>query len=245
MAKKSSPQSKPSTQDSILIAEIRDDVVVMRDGSLRAVIMGSAINFDLMSEAERDAVEYSYQNFLNSLHFPLQIVVKSQKMDLDNYIAKLKQLRTEQDNQLLGQLMDDYIANITGLVNDVNIMDKRFYIVVPYFPPAMAQLKKKNIATGLAGAFKKQVITTLSETDFAMFKQGLSELVQIVSAGLSQMGVRNIPLNTQELIDLYYSSYNPDVAQNQSLIDANQLTTPAVVQGEGNAPTQLAQGGPF
>lgn len=236
---------KPSTQDTLLISEIRDGLVVMRDGSLRAVIMGSAINFDLMSQSERDAVEYAYQNFLNSLHFPVQILIKSQKIDLDGYVGKLQQLRTEQDNDLLALLMDDYIANIRALVEEVNIMDKQFYVVVPYFPPAMTKLKRKNIATGLAAAFKKQVITTLSEPDFANFKEELSQRVQLVSAGLSQMGVRNIPLNTQELIDLYYSSYNPDVAQQQKLVDANQLQTAAVTKGEGDAPQQLAQGGPF
>lgn len=228
-----------------MISEIRDGIVVLRDGSLRAVIMASAINFDLMSAAERDASEYAYQNFLNSLHFSVQIQIKSQRIDLDGYLAKLGQLRTEQDNQLLAQLMDDYVSNIKALIEQVNIMDKQFYVVVPYFPPAMANLKSKNIATGLSGLFKKELITTVSETDFNTFRQELAQRVELVSGGLSQMGVRNIPLNTQELIDLYYAAYNPDVAQNQNLIDAAQLQTPAVTAGEGDAPTRLAQGGPF
>lgn len=236
---------KPSTQDTMLIAEIRDGIVVMRDGSLRAVIMASAINFDLMSASERDGVEYAYQSFLNSMHFPVQIVIKSQKIDLDSYIARLQQLRTEQDNDLLALLMDDYISNIKALIEEVNIMDKQFYVVVPFFPPALANMKSKNIATGLAGVFKKQTITTLGENDFNMFKEELAQRVQLVASGLAQMGVRNIPLNTQELIDLYYASYNPDVAQNQKLVDAAQLQTAAVTKGEGSAPQQLAQGGPF
>jgi type IV secretory pathway VirB4 component len=239
------PAQKPSTQDSLLISEIRDGVVVMRDGSLRAVIMASAINFDLMSAAERDSVEFAYQNFLNSLHFPIQILIKSQKIDLDNYIAKLQQLRADQDNDLLALLMDDYIANIKALIEEVNIMDKQFYVVVPYFPPAMTALRSKNIATGLAGVFKKQLITTLGENDFTAFKEELSQRVALVCSNLGQIGVRNIPLNTQELIDLYYSSYNPDVAQNQKLVDAAQLQTAAVTKGEGAAPQQLASGGPF
>lgn len=238
-------QPRPSTQDTLLISEIRDGVVVMRDGSLRAVVMGSAINFDLMSPSERDAVEYAYQSFLNSLHFPIQIMIRSQKIDLDGYVAKLQQLRTGQDNELLGMLMDDYIANIQALVEEVNIMDKQFYVVVPFFPPAMATLKKKNIASGLAGVFQKQLVTTLNETDFNAFKDELAQRVQQVSSGLSQMGIRNIPLNTQELIDLYYTSYNPDVAQNQKLVDAGQLQTAAVTKGQGQTPTRLAEGGPF
>jgi hypothetical protein len=237
--------SKGSTQETLLISEIRDGIVIMRDGSLRAVIMGSAINFDLMSPSERDSVEYAYQSFLNSLHFPVQIMIKSQKIDLDGYIAKLQRLRTDQDNDLLGLLMDDYIANIKALVEEVNIMDKQFYIVVPFFPPAMASLKHKNVASGLASVFKPQLVTTLNETDFNAFKEELAQRVQLVSSGLGQMGIRNIPLNTQELIDMYYSAYNPDAAQNQKLVDAGQLQTAAVTKGEGDAPKPIAQGGPF
>lgn len=244
-SKPSKPAGKPSTQDTLLIAEIRDGIVVMRDGSLRAVIMASAINFDLMSPAERDAVEYAFQNFLNSLHFPVQIVIKSQKIDLEGYIARLQQLRTEQDNDLLAMLMDDYIANIKSLIEEVNIMDKQFFVVVPFFPPAITNLKRANVVTGLAGVMKKQTVTTLGEADFAAFKEELSQRVQLVSSGLGQIGVRNIPLSTQELIDLYYSAYNPDVAQQQRLVDAAQLQTAAVTKGEGDAPQHLASGGPY
>src|SRR5665213_898314 len=113
-----------STQNSLLISEIKDGVVVMRDGSLRAVILGSAINFDLMSSQEQDAVEFAYQGFLNSLHFPIQISIRSRRIDLDGYIEKLQTMQTEQSNQLLALLMEDYIANIKALVEEVNIMDK-------------------------------------------------------------------------------------------------------------------------
>jgi type IV secretory pathway VirB4 component len=243
--KPTKPTQKPSTQDTLLISEIRDGIVVMRDGSLRSVIMASAINFDLMSASERDAVEYAFQNFLNSLHFPIQIVIKSQRIDLESYIAKLQQLRTDQDNDLLAMLMDDYIANIKALIEEVNIMDKQFLVVVPFFPPAITNLRRANVITGLAGVFKKQTITTLGEADFTAFKEELSQRVQLVSSGLGQIGVRNIPLNTQELIDLYYSSYNPDVAQQQRLVDAAQLQTAAVTKGAGDAPQHLASGGPY
>lgn len=217
----------------------------MRDGSLRAVVMASAINFDLMSPSERDAVEYAYQAFLNSLHFPIQITIKSQKIDLDGYIGKLQALRADQDNELLALLMDDYIANIKGLVEEVNIMDKQFYVIVPFFPPATTKLKSNNIATGFSGLFKKQMVTTLGEVDFSAFKEELSQRVQLVCGGLGQMGIRNIPLNTQELIDLYYSSYNPDVAQNQKLVEAAELQTAAVTKGEGQTPPPIVQGGPL
>jgi hypothetical protein len=140
--------------------------------------------------------------------------------------------------------MDDYIANIQSLIEEVNIMDKQFYAIIPFFPPAITNLKTKNIVVSLANINKRQGVTTLSEADFNAFKTELAQRVQLVSSGLSQIGVRNIPLNTQELIDLYYSSYNPDVAQNQRLIDAGELQTAAVTKGDGQAPQQLASGGP-
>lgn len=245
------PQQQPpkkqgkSTQESLIIAEIRDGIVVMRDGSFRAVVLGSAINFDLMSPQERDSVEYAYQSFLNSLHFPIQVVIKSQKIDLDGYIEKLQRLRSDQGNELLGFLMDDYIANIKGLVEEVNIMDKQFYIVVPFFAPASAKLHQGGgLLGGIVNTFKPPAVTTVSETDFQAYKEELAQRVQLVTSGLGQLGVRSIPLNSQELIDLYYNSYNPDVAQNQKMIDSNQLTTAAVTKGEGDAPVNLP-GGPL
>lgn len=242
-SKQAKKQAK-ATQDSLLIAEIRDGVVVLKDGSMRAVVLASAINFDLMSPQEREGVEYGYQSFLNSLHFQIQVVIRSQKMDLDNYIARLLDLRQNQDNELLGLLMEDYIANIKALIEEVNIMDKQFYVVVPYYPPVLSTTNSKNPLGNIVKAFKHQAVNTVSEADFVSYKEELAQRVNQVTGGLGQMGVRNIPLNTQELIDLYYNSYNPDVAQNQKLIEFAQLQTPAVTKGEGQAPTRLA-GGPL
>lgn len=223
-----------STQGSLLINEVKDGVVVMRDGSLRAVILTSAINFDLMSGQEQNAVEYAYQGFLNSLHFPVQIIIKSQKIDLEGYIEKLTKLRADQDNQLLAALMDDYIANIKALVEEVNIMDKQFFIVVPFFPQVSPT--KTNVVSGIMNSFKATPVVTVSAAEFEAAKNELAQRVQMISAGLAQMGLRAIPLNTQELIDLYYASYNPDVALNQKLIDTSQIETSSVTKGSGPAP---------
>lgn len=224
-----------STQNTLLITEIKDGVVLMKDGSMRAVILGSAINFDLMSPQEQDGVEFAYQGFLNSLHFPIQILIKSQKIDLDNYIEKLQAKRTEQPNDLLGLLMEDYIANIKSLVEEVNIMDKQFYVVVPFYPPTNVK-KTVSLITGLKAAFQPTPVITVSEDEFKHYKQELSQRVALVSSGMSQIGIRAIALGTQELIDLYYGWYNPDVAANQKLIDTAQLMTPVVEKGEGSAP---------
>src|SRR5690242_13079078 len=116
-----------STQNVLQIAEIRDGIVIMNDGSFRSVVMAKSINFDLMSPQEQEAVEYSYQGFLNSLYFPIQIFVRSQKVDLQPYIAKLDKIRSEHDNMLLAMLMEDYIQYIDQLSQQTNIMDKKFY----------------------------------------------------------------------------------------------------------------------
>ena len=126
----------------------------MNDGSFRAVIMCQSINFDLMSPQEREAVEFSYQGFLNSLYFPIQIFIRSQKVDMRPYLEKLDKIRVNQDNMLLGLLMEDYIAFLGDIAQQTNIMDKRFYIVIPFFPVADVQkalTQSKNFFTGLGG----------------------------------------------------------------------------------------------
>jgi type IV secretory pathway VirB4 component len=247
MNPKSTPPAKlakssaTSTQASLLISEIKDGVVIMRDGSLRAVVLVSAINFDLMSQQEQNSAEYAYQGFLNSLHFDIQIVIKSQKIDLDSYLEGLSKRLEDQTNPLLADLMEDYIANIKGLLDEVNIMDKQFFVVVPQFP--VANVTKDNIISGLTKIFKPQGVVTIGQAEFEAAKTELSQRVQLVTSGLTQMGLRTIPLNTQELIDMYYTAYNPDVAANQKLIDASQLQTPVVTKGEGSATPPALTGG--
>jgi type IV secretory pathway VirB4 component len=238
-----SAHANKSTQSSLLISEVKDGVVVMRDGSLRGVILGSAINFDLMSPEEQQAVEFAYQGFLNSLHFPVQIVIKSIKIDLGNYLEKLSVLRNQQPNELLGQLMEDYIANMNALINEVNIMDKLFFVVVPYFPPLMEQ-KKISLVEGLKAAFTPVPEITVSEEDFRKYKTELAQRMALASSGMAGMGIRAISLGTQELVDLYYSWYNPEVAINQKLIDTSQLTTSVVTKGDGQAPRNPLPGAP-
>ena len=122
-----------STQATLLISELRDNVVIMKDGSFRAVVACKSINFDLMSDMEREGVEYSYQNFLNSLNFTTQILIRSQRVDIGPYLTRLTEIRRNNDNMLLGVLMDDYINFIEILSQEANIMDKSFFIVIPYY----------------------------------------------------------------------------------------------------------------
>ncbi len=235
------PKSNPnSTQNSLQIAEVRDGIVIMNDGSFRSVVMVKAVNFDLMSPQEREAVEYSYQGFLNSLYFPIQITVRSSKVDLGPYIEKLDKIRTEHDNMLLALLMEDYIEFMSQLSQQTNIMDKKFYVVIPYFPAADLQKTldaSKGLIAGITNMFgnkpTQQVI--INEIDLGKAKDELRNRVQAVLGGLMQCGVQGLPLDTQELIELYYDTYNPDTATRQQLKNFKDLSAPVVTKGVGEA----------
>lgn len=229
-----------STQNSLQIAEIRDGIVIMNDGSFRSVVMVKSINFDLMSPQEQEAVEYSYQGFLNSLFFPIQIFLRSQKVDLRPYIEKLDKIRTEHDNMLLALLMEDYIAYIDNLSQQTNIMDKKFYVVIPFFPVVEVQqalTKSKNFLGGVTGLFRKSdQRVVINEPDLENAKTELRNRVQAVLSGLQQSGIQGLPLDTQELIELYYDTYNPDTATRQQLKEFGGLTSDVISKGEGTAP---------
>lgn len=229
-----------STQNTLQIAEIRDGIVIMNDGSFRSVIMLKSINFDLMSNEEREGVEYGYQSFLNSLYFPVQIFIRSQKVDLRPYLERLDKIRSEHDNMLLAMLMEDYIGFMDELSQQTNIMDKKFYIIIPYFPVVDIQkslTQSKNFFSGLAGLFKTQEEhVTITEADLVKAKDELRNRVQAVLAGLQQCSVQGLPLDTQELIELYYDTYNPDTATRQQLKNFDDLTAPVIQKGVGYAP---------
>lgn len=236
-----------STQNVLQIAEIRDGIVIMSDGTYRSVVMAKSINFDLMSPQEQEAVEYSYQGFLNSLYFPIQIFLRSQRVDLQPYIEKLDKIRTEHDNMLLAYLMEDYINYIDQLSQHTNIMDKKFYIVVPYFP--QGDLKKqaldqsKSFFSGLGQIFSsREQHVTINEAELETAKTELRNRVQALLSGLMQCGIQALPLDTQELIELYYDTYNPDTATRQQLKDFDSLSSEIVQKGQGMAPQEHLKG---
>lgn len=234
------PKTNPnSTQNTLQISEIRDGIVIMNDGSFRAVVMVKSINFDLMSPEEQESVEYAYQGFLNSLYFPVQIFLRSQKVDLQPYIEKLDKIRTEHDNMLLAMLMEDYIGYIDQLAMQTNIMDKKFYVVIPYFPvagPEISTTQNKNFFSGLMSMFNnKENHVVINEADLEKTKAELRNRVQAVLGGLQPCGVQGLPLDTQELIELYYDTYNPDTATRQQLKNFNDLTADIVTKGQGVA----------
>lgn len=212
----------------------------MNDGSFRSVIMVKSINFDLMSPQEREGVEYGYQGFLNSLYFPIQIFIRSQRVDLRPYLERLDKIRSEHDNMLLAMLMEDYITFMDQLSAQTNIMDKKFYVVVPYFPSVDVQkaiTQSANFFTGIAAMFQsKEPHVVINEVDLTNAKDELRNRVQAVLAGLQECSVQGLPLDTQELIELYYDTYNPDTATRQQLKNFEDLATPIVMKGQGSAP---------
>jgi type IV secretory pathway VirB4 component len=241
---KKNPINPNSTQNHLKIAEIRDGIVIMEDGSFRAVVMAKSINFDLMSINEQESVEYSFQSFLNSLYYPVQIFIRSQKIDMADYITKLDKIRTEHDNMLLALLMEDYIDFISDLAEQTNIMNKTFYVIVPFLPHEESQQKNLNIAresksmiSGLGSIFTNtQTRVIIDEKKLEEAKTELRNRVQAVMSGLNECGVKSIPLDTQELIELYYDAYNPDTATRQKIKNFDELTSPMVTKGTGQAP---------
>lgn len=232
------PKNKNSTQNSLLFSEFREGFVIMNDGSFRAIVKCESINFDLMSSREKEGVEFSYQSFLNSLYFPIQIFIRSERVDIGPYLEKLVRQRRSQDNMLLGVLMDDYIGFIDAVSRETNIMDKRFYIVIPYFSTgdlsALASAGK-SIFT----AFSKQqedVRVKIDQTAYQKGKDELSNRVNAVMSGLYQMGVKAKQLNTEQLSELYYNIYNPDTAVRQPIGNLDQRTSTYVSKGQGEAP---------
>jgi len=233
------PRNPNSSQNSLLIAELRDSMTIMNDGSMRAVIACRSINFDLMSEREREAVEYSYQNFLNSLYFPIQILVRSQKVDIGPYLDMLEKIRRDQDNMLLGVLMDDYISFIDMLSQETNIMDKSFFIVIPYYPSGdvnSAVNQSKSMIGSLFGSSSPQQRIRIDEVTYNKSKDEVRNRVQTVINGLMQIGIRSSQLNTKELGELYYNVYNPDTAVREPLGNFNDLGSPVITKGQGQAP---------
>ena len=208
-----------STQQHIEIAEIKDSVVVMKNKGLRAVLLCSSINFALKSTDEQDALIYKYQGFLNSLDFSAQIMVASRKFNIDPYISRLKLKEREQTNELLRIQTTEYIEFIKGLTQMTNIMTESFYLIVPYNPLRIEKTGLLDKITGKKSTKSKKD----AEQDFQELKSQLWQRVEFVASGLSSCGLRVAPLDTKELIELYYKLYNPSAKGNPELDKARQM----------------------
>jgi type IV secretory pathway VirB4 component len=232
-------RNQKSSQSTLLLSEIRDNMVIMNDGSFRAVIECESINFDLMSDREREGVEVLYQNFLNALSHPVQILVRSKRVDIGPYLEKLYNIRIRQDNMLLNVLMDDYMKFIDLLAQQYSIMDKSFYVIVPYNNTG----DLTTIVQQSKGFFdklftkNKNAVTKIDKMTYVKAQDEINRRVESISAGLRQIGIACKQLNTVQLGELYYNFYNPDTAVSQPLQDYNKLASTYVMKGT-NAPFQ-------
>jgi hypothetical protein len=209
-----------STQQYIDIAEIKEDTVIMRDGTLRSVILVSSINFALKSEEEQNAIISAYVSFLNNIDFPLQIIIQSRELNIDNYLDMLKEKGREQTNELLKIQTLEYIQYINELIAMSKIMNKRFFVVVPYNPLSD---KQKNFFARFADIFKPTSLIRMKTDKFLRRRAELTRRVDNIISGLNSVGLNCVQLDTQGLIELYYTTYNPTTSSNQKLVDVKQL----------------------
>ncbi len=220
MPPKKAAKAGVSTRSRLDIAEIREDSVILKDGTLRAVLLVSSINFALKSEDEQNAIIAAYVSFLNALEFPLQIVIQSRKLDIDGYLEKLRQAEKIQTNELLKIQISDYREYVKELVEMGDIMSKRFYVVVPYDPLSD---KRKGFWSRFGEVLRPGASLRLSGESFKRRRRDLYARVEHVQMLLSSIGLTSVILDTQSLIELYYNIYNPEMAETEKMADTEKL----------------------
>jgi len=207
-------QSSGATQQFVPVKEIRNGIIVLKDGGYRGVLICSSINFGLKSSEEQHAITPGFQNFLNTLDFSIQIVVNSRKMDLRPYLALLEEKSPEQKTELMRIQLREYVAFVRTFADQANIMTKSFYIVVSYTP---------HLTAGSAVSFLRHESSSAksaaAETSFEEDREQLEQRMTLVASGLSGTGVRAVPLGTEEVIELLYRSFNPGELENPIRLD--------------------------
>lgn len=206
-----SPKVKAqATQDFVPLKEVRDGVVVLKDGSLRAMLMASSINLALKSGDEQQAIIAQFQNFLNSLEFSVQFFIESRELDIRPYIALLEERLAAELDDLMKVQIREYIAFIKDFTERANIMSKNFFIVVPYDPALI------NRGGGVAGALSSilpggssSAAGVLTDTQFEEYRTQLEQRISVIEQGLVRTGVRVVKLGTEEVIELFYKLFNP------------------------------------
>jgi len=206
--------SSSATQEFVPIKEVRDGIVLLKDGGMRALLLCSSLNFSLKSEEERGAILLQFQDFLNSLDFSIEMVVQSRKLDIRPYIALLEGQEKIQTNNLMKIQVREYIEFVKNFTENTNIMTKNFFVVVPYSPAIINPSQTgRNIAErfGFGTKDKKKVNTT--EANFDESRSQLEERLSVVEQGLLRSGIRVARLGTEEVIELFYKAFNPGEAE--------------------------------
>jgi hypothetical protein len=199
--------SKSSTQDFLQIEQIREGVVILKNKSLRGVLMISSLNFALKSEEEQQAIIFQFQTFLNSLDFSLQIVVQSRKLNITGYLEKIKQLETNQTNELLKTQTASYYDFIKSLIETGTIMSKNFFIVVPY------SVLETQVSAGTESLVRMPRVPVLTEEQFQRCKSQLWQRMEFLALGLRRMGLQTVALATPELIEFFWALHHPKEAE--------------------------------
>jgi hypothetical protein len=212
-----------STQRYLDFAGVHDDTLILKNGGIRTIVEVSSINFNLKSEDEQNSIIYAYQRFLNSLNFPIQISVKSRKLDIDNYLEDMRMRMKVQKNDLLKNQMGEYIEYIQKLVEFSDIMEKRFFVIIPQNP---ARAEKKSVFRIFLDKISPddKVIDVISrKKEFKVLKKRLEEKDNIVKTGLTNCGLTVKVLTTEKIIELFYQSYNPQLSRTQKINSIEDL----------------------
>lgn len=210
----------PPTQRHLDVAEFRNDTVIMKDGTLRSVVLVSSINFFLKSDDEQNGIIQAYMQLLNAFDFPLQIVVQSRTFDISKYLEKLEKIERNQQNDLLRLQIADYRQFIAELVQLGQIMDKKFFIVIPYDPLSDTQ---HGFFKQMKALFSASAEINLKREQFLKRKHFLDQRVDNVISALTGMGLNAVRLDTQGLIELFYTIYNPETAPQEKMVDTKEL----------------------
>ena len=205
-----------STKNLVDIADIIDNVILLKNGSLRAVIEVSAINFELRSDGEQVAILQNFQRFLNSTDFPLQIVMNSRKLDIDEYVKLIDTTASSLASELLKIQAAEYSKFIKELSDLSNIMSKKFYIVVPFY--VFETPTKAGIVNSLKSILKPSAtMKQLTPEQLETYKTQLNQRVELIFDGLIGLGLKTRLLEKEELTNLYYGLYNPGINLGQNL----------------------------
>jgi hypothetical protein len=221
-----------ATQKFIDIAGIQEGVVILKNGGYRMIFAVSAVNFSLKSEEEQNSIIFQYQSFLNSLHFPVQVVMRSKRLDLNPYIKKINEAKDKQTSELIKMQTEDYIDFISQLINLANIMKKTFYVIVPYDP---VSVQGPSILNRLFKKSEDSSDLKIAAPTFKRFKDELTQRASSVASGLGTMGLHCVQLSTEEIIELFYGIYNPGVADKERFSNAEDLIS-SFVAGEKEKP---------
>jgi type IV secretory pathway VirB4 component len=208
--------------DLVNIKEIRDNTVIMKDGGLRQIIMVGGVNFALKSETEQGILTQGYQNFLNGIDFPLQIIVHSRKVNIDKYVDELLARKEIEESPLLQSQIDEYVEFVKGFVQKNAIMEKTFLIVVPFYPAGLLPTKKTAMRFMPFLNKKQNKVQEAKDTEEAerIFRENLAQLTQRVSQvsnGLFGMGLEVTVLSDEALIELFYNFYNPQTVERRGM----------------------------